>query len=115
MSKNMRVSNSAHEIISLIAQKNNRPKTRELDEILALVTHPENGAEVIDGLAVVTREHMGKSGKYAVDRIKYNQLIQKWNDLVNAKMDGQDISEDEINAAFAEIQAEEKRLTNGVQ
>jgi hypothetical protein len=52
----IRVTPAAYAEIKRLAKEGNRSMTGQVTEILALVTHPENGVDVIQGLAVVTRD-----------------------------------------------------------
>ena len=53
---------------------------------------------------------MGKGGRYAIDQAELQPYIDRWNGLVNDKMDGKDIPEEKITAAYEEYEAERKRL-----
>jgi len=55
-----------HATIKLLAKKNNRSMKGQVTEILALVSHPENGHEIIDGMAVVTRDFTNVTEKTVV-------------------------------------------------
>jgi hypothetical protein len=55
MSKSIRVSDETYATIKLLAKKGNRSMTGQVTELLALVSHPENGHEVIDGVAIISK------------------------------------------------------------
>jgi hypothetical protein len=51
----IRVTPEAYATIQGMAKKGNRSMTKQVSQILALVSHPQDGMETIDGMAVITR------------------------------------------------------------
>jgi hypothetical protein len=51
----VRVTPEAYATIQGMAKKGRRSMTSQVSQILALVSHPQDGMETIDGMAVITR------------------------------------------------------------
>jgi len=57
-------------------------------------------------------QEMGKGGKSEIDQLEYKKAIKHWLGLIDAKEDGQEISQEVIDSAYKQVEIEEERIVN---